>query len=461
MTGQRTAALAWVLLAALPAWPATAGDLDARVREFAGAHTRAAWCRQAEGAGDDAFAHGRQLQLWGYDSDDGKGERAILKDLSCYHRPMITPKGDRLVFNDFRKKLVKVVNWDGTGLRTLTNGIAADVWMDPATGIEWVYMIEREEEEYQGEPVIRFQLDRPSVSEMVWDHEDVTWDNFQLSADGTRASGQFPHPKGGYATLPNGEFTFLGKGCWTSISPDNSYLVWIFDGPHRNLRLYAPDGREWKVNINGAPGVDGYEVYHPRWSNHARYFAMTGPYKGGQKGKNLILSSGSAVEVYLGRFSEDFTRVEAWLKLTENDQPDFFPDLWIEGGGEAVAGTAGGPAAAPAAPAAKPAPRVKVEGRLVEIAPTPSVASIAPYTQALVVYGYEVVKVVEGECAAPKILVAHWAIRDKKILDLGKKLGGIYPLELELFDGHPELEGERLIMESDEYNLPLYYEIGN
>jgi hypothetical protein len=332
--------------------------------------------------------------------------------------------------------------------------------MDPASGIEWVYMIAKEEEDYQGEPVVRFQLDDPSVSEIVWDQQDVTWDNFQLSADGTRASGQFPHPRGGYATLPNGAFTFLGKGCWTSISPDNSYLVWIFDGPHRNLRMYATDGRDWKVNINDAPGIDGWEVYHPRWSNHPRFMTLTGPYKTGQMGRNLIMAGGGAVEVYLGRFSGDFTQVEDWLKLTGNDQPDFFPDLWVEGGQSAVGGAAGGAAAAPAARTSAPPARVKLEGRLVGISPTPSVASIAPYTQALVVYGYEVAKVAEGECAAPKILVAHWAIRDKQILDLGKEMGGTYPLELEPFDDHPELEGERLIMETDEYDLPLYYEIG-
>ena len=56
--------------------------------------------------------------------------------------------------------------------------------------------------------------------------------------------------------------------------------------------------------------------------------------------------------------------------------------------------------------------------------------------------------------------MAHWAIRDKQILDLGKEQGGTYPLTLELFDDHPELEGERLLMETDEFDLPLYYETG-
>ncbi|HOW96875.1 MAG TPA: hypothetical protein P5567_06940 [Kiritimatiellia bacterium] len=449
------------LAAAWLAGAAQADDLDARVRAFTGARTRAVWCRQAEGAGEDVFARGRQLQVWGYDSGDGLGERVILGAVTNYHRPMITPKGDRIVFNNLRDRLISVVRWDGSGLRTLTNGTAADVWLDPATGVEWVYMMVREIEEFHSGPVIRFQLDNPAVSEVVLDRQDVTWDNFQLSADGTRASGQFPHPRAGYVRLPGGDETVLGKGCWTSMAPDNSYLSWIFDGPHRNLHLFAPDGRHWKVTINGAPGVAGYEVYHPRWSNHARYFAMTGPYKVGPQGKNLIAAGGGAVDVYLGRFSPDFTAVEDWLKLTGADQADFFPDLWIEGGrGAAVTLPAGQPAQAPEA-ATKPGTRVKVEARLAASIPTPSVASISPYTQALVVYTYEVVKVLEGECSAPRILVAHWAIRDKQVLDLDKEQGGTYPLELELFDAHPELEGERLFMETEEFDLPLFYSTGN
>ena len=28
------------------------------------------------------------------------------------------------------------------------------------------------------------------------------------------------------------------------------------------------------VNINDAPGFDGAEVYHPRWTNHPRFFVI-------------------------------------------------------------------------------------------------------------------------------------------------------------------------------------------
>ncbi|HAL91771.1 MAG TPA: hypothetical protein DCM68_01945 [Verrucomicrobia bacterium] len=434
----------------------------ARVRQFTGARTRVVWCQQAGEAGDDVFGRGRELQLWGYDSEDGRGAQVILDTFSNYHRPMITPKGDRIIYNHLPQQMINVVDWNGSGWRSLTNGIAVDVWRDPATGIEWVYRMEKEIKEFQSGPLTRFQLDNPAVSEMVLNRADITWDNVQLSADGTRASGQFPHPRAGFARVPDGEVSVLGRGCWTSLAPDNSYLSWIFDGPHRNLHLHAPDGRSWTVNINHAPGIDGYEVYHPRWSNHARFLAITGPYKTGDIRKNLIYFGGPAVEVYLGRFSPDFTRVEEWFRLTDNQRADFFPDVWIEGGETAEVALVPREDPAPkteSAPAAKAVPvRVRLEGRLVAATPTPSVVSISPYTQALVTYVYEVVQVHSGECDAPKILVAHWAIRDRQVLDLGKEPGGTYALELELFSDHPELEGERLLMETDEFDLPFYYE---
>ena len=82
------------------------------------------------------------------------------------------------------------------------------------------------------------------------------------------------------------------------------------------------------MNINGAPGIDGYEVYHPRWSNHPRIMAMTGPYKVGS-GSNRIAGGGREVEIYVGRFNANFTAIESWWRVTNNDRGDFFPDVWL------------------------------------------------------------------------------------------------------------------------------------
>ena len=84
-------------------------------------------------------------------------------------------------------------------------------------------------------------------------------------------------------------------------------LMWYFDGSHRNLTMVdvATDKR-WIVNINSAPGFGNDEVYHPRWTNHPRFIAMSGPYNLG--GANQVRSGGAQTEVWLGRFSDDYSR---------------------------------------------------------------------------------------------------------------------------------------------------------
>jgi hypothetical protein len=143
------------------------------------------------------------------------------------------------------------------------------------------------------------------------------------------AGGNFPWPDAGIAQLPNKSWTRLGSGCWTALSQDDSYALWIFDDQHRNLFIDDISGKQGRwVNINGAPGIDGYEVYHPRWSNHPRIMTMTGPYREGS-GPSRILEGGRGVEIYVGRFNADFNAIESWWKVTNNDRGDFFPDVWV------------------------------------------------------------------------------------------------------------------------------------
>lgn len=119
--------------------------------------------------------------------------------------------------------------------------------------------------------------------------------------------------------------------------------------------MFAPDGGRWNVNINSAPGMDGSEVYHPRWSNHTRIMALTGPYTVGDRA-NKIRGGGTGVEIHLGRFSRDLTSVERWVQATENGQADFYPDVWVDPAGAGLAGLAlpSAPVAASASTAAPP-----------------------------------------------------------------------------------------------------------
>jgi hypothetical protein len=49
--------------------------------------------------------------------------------------------------------------------------------------------------------------------------------------------------------------------------------------------------------------------------------ALTGPYGGKWQIRE--------VEVYVGRFNSDFTAIESWWRVTNNDRADYFPDVWV------------------------------------------------------------------------------------------------------------------------------------
>jgi hypothetical protein len=268
----------------------------------------------------------------GLDTDDGGGERVILGERRSYVKPLLTPRGNRIVFS---RRLVPgpqvfIVDWDGTSLRTLADGFALDVWENPVDGSEWVY-VGTGNRDGDFATVTRFPIDAPDRREVVWNKSLVTIDTFQVSADGRRAGGLFPWPAAGVAELPNGPLTKLGEGCWTAIASVRGPLFWYFDGAHRNLTMVDVDtGARWMVNINDAPGFDGAEVYHPRWTNHPRFLVISGPYN--QGGVNQARTGGKQAEVYLGRFSADFSKVEAWARVTTNAGGDSYPDVWIDVG---------------------------------------------------------------------------------------------------------------------------------
>lgn len=308
----------------------SAQDLGA----LTGAHTRVVWVQDQSAGNNDTLAQGRELKLMGFDSRDGRGERAILDSVQNYAKPLITPDGKRVVYSDRYSKEVFVVNWDGTGQRRVGAGFAVEVWADPRSGETWIYACTQvgKQTSINFKSLRRIRLDGNSRWEPVWDKSEISPDNFQLSADGTFAAGEFPWPHGGTVDLVKRATRKRADGCWASLAPDNSGLCWIFDGPHRNVYLYPREsGTGWKVALNTAPGIAGYEVFHPRWSNHVRHFAMTGPYKV-KTNFNNIGGGGPEVEVYVGRFSEDFREVDGWAQVTHNSRGDFHPDVWVAGG---------------------------------------------------------------------------------------------------------------------------------
>jgi hypothetical protein len=438
----------------------------AELRAFTGAHTRVVW---VQGDGSDPETEGTQLVLMGIDTDDGKGERVILSERRSYVKPRLTSRADRIVFSSRilpGPPEIFVVNWDGTGLRKLGDGFAMALWKNPEDNRDWVYA-GTENKQYDFAKVTRFPIDAPDKRELVWDATLVSMEGFSVSPDGRHAGGMWPWPDAGFADLANKTWKKLGEGCWTSLSYARGPLFWYFDGAHRNVTMVDVEtAARWVVNLNGAPGFDGAEVSHPRWTNHPRFLTLSGPYN--QGGSNQVRSGGRQVEIHVGRFSADFSRVESWIRVTNNSGGDSHPDVWIDassphprqpsgpiGPAHARAGAAAGTAGASAETG-----RVTLNVRLSRPGTIPNPQAILPYRHGLVVNEYEIMDVVRGTYGEKQIRIAQWAIRDSKLLPEARKLAGAaFTLTVDRYNAHPELEGERLLSDSEKSPLPLYYDV--
>ena len=236
----------------------------AATEAFTGGRTKVVWLQDL-GDGTDVFGLGDQLVLMGFDTGDDQGERMILETPDSYAKPLITPSGDSVVYSDRRNDAVMVVDWSGANRRRLAGGFPLAVWRNPDDATEWVYVGSDPDEEDppRYRRIHRHPIDRPDDVELVWDRQPVSGDGFQVSRDGRLAAALAQWPDAGVIELPSGAWRHLGDGCWTALAGDDSHLLWIFDGQHRNLTIVdtdADEDRRWNVNINDAPGIDGFEV---------------------------------------------------------------------------------------------------------------------------------------------------------------------------------------------------------
>ena len=302
----------------------------------------------------------------------------------------------------------------------------------------------------------------------MWNTTLVSIDNFQVSADGRYAGGMFPWPDAAIADLQARTLKKFGQGCWGALTNARGRLFWYFDGAHRNLTMVDVETEaRWIVNINNAPGFDGAEVDYPRWTNHPRFFAIAGPYN--QGGQNQARTGGPQTEIYVGRFSDDFSRVEAWARVTTNASGDSYPDVWIDLGRSPHSRQPRGPIGPPQsrarlAPAGGgvDAGRIVVNARLTKTVAIPDPQSILPYRNALIVNEYEILDVVHGAYQEKGIRIAQWAIRNSRVIPNAQQIpGAAFTMVVERYDAHGELEGERLLSSSEGSALPIYYQIGN
>jgi|GEM_PF-3509770 len=303
------------------------------IREFAGTDVRLVWIQAKRAKHYTTEANDVRLVL--LDTAVHREPHHLLGgQLGSWSKPIFAPDGKSIVYSDRRSKHAFWLSLDpseGTPV-DLGKGLASDIWTDPETSIVWVYL--RSGDGTQSQPIVRRQLQNPSVEEPVWSgsktgHKGVPW--FQLSADGNRAAGAFPWPKCGVINLDRGaqatEWTRYSNGCWSAMIPDNSYRSWHFNGSHTDLSFY--DGSPSKkrvIKMGPLPGrVGSQKIYHPQQSNHVSFLTATGPENDDQ------------CDLFLGRFDSEFQRIEGWVQITNDRHADIFGDAWIDPSGKSPA----------------------------------------------------------------------------------------------------------------------------
>ena len=318
-----------------------AASLRRNIETLTGGHTRIVWARDF-GHGQDTFANGMDLVLMGLDTRLPSTERTLTAEHGNYSRPILTPDGGTVVFSrrtrsgdpkvpDWASQIL-TLPWEGGTPHALRPGYAVDVWTDPATRRTWVYAFTTLRPGISANPegyrLFRFPLLQPDKEEVIWEQGMMSGDNIQLNRAGTAASGLIPWPNAGTVDFGSGRFIRYRNGCWPSLAPDDSGVVWVFDGTHENLRCFLPGvNGNWRVPMDKADGLKGGVAYHPRWSNHPRLIAFTGPHS-----KNVASVTGN-VSVIVSRFNDSLTALEDSVSL-ENPtaEPDCYPDLWVAGG---------------------------------------------------------------------------------------------------------------------------------
>lgn len=294
-------------------------DNAAELRTFAGGPARFVWLRS------DKFSHYTKdkssVQLMVRDTEDPQGERPLIPDKGAWSKPVFTIDGQRIVFTDLASDEIFVIGFDGKNRASLGKGHASDAWRDPATGEDWVYL--RSGGSGTKSRIVRRPLSSPTKEEAVWDltengHNGVPW--FRLSQDGRHFADAFPWSRCGIGDLSGKKPAWkeYARGCWPSISPDNSYRAFVFNGSHSDIHIFDA-GRKNKRTISLAdiPGMKGKKVYFPRWSNHPRFLTVTGP------------EDSSSADLWLGKFSMNFQKIDAWARITQSSQAALFGDAWL------------------------------------------------------------------------------------------------------------------------------------
>ena len=331
-----TALLAGVFAASpLPAAePGAKDDLAKRLIEFTGAkRVKIAWEGGTRGENGKV-----ELGVCGYDTQ--KGASQLLYPDCTYAWPRISSDGEAVVFfrhtGDNYNDGVFVAGWDGKPARQVPTDWAegnfdwlADVGRDPKTGHSWIYLANhgrhrlnppKEEGVFDrwnnGSALYRVRLDDLKTREKVYEGAGVG--SIELAPDLRSAIGHVNFPQIGLFDLAANSVRMVSSGCGLGMLQDDSGRFFNLEGNHKNISFFDAKGTKLRsIPVNTMPGMNGRQVFRTCASNNPRFFSLRAPEEpNGQ--------------IYLGRFDEGFTKVEAWLQITDNKVTNGYSRVWIE-----------------------------------------------------------------------------------------------------------------------------------
>jgi hypothetical protein len=301
--------LVFVLLLSVSGWAGLRAGLASDIEVFTGGRTKIVWARGVTANVDNDIAT-KNYKLMGFDTREGQERVIVPGPISCAD-PWITSDGQRVIFSSWPDTIVYIADWSGQNVRPLLKGFGLCIWNDPATNLDWVYFSEVP----YGSRVYRCEIDSINHAELVWNKSPVSI-RFRVSADGKQAGGEFPWPNAGEVSLPNGSFTRYGSGCNAQMAPDNSYRFFHLESGHQEITMYDYGGANSRIiRLDTVPGdTQKTTVWIPKWSNDSRFFTV-------EIEKNQ--------DIYMGKFSGDFSAVQEWLRITNNSYFDDYAYAWI------------------------------------------------------------------------------------------------------------------------------------
>ncbi len=363
-------------------------------------------------------------------------------DLGHGHSPEFSPDSSRLAWVRGNEAVGRVRAGAGDGELHV---IASDI--DPQGGVHWIandsVVVKFKEGGWHRVTLAGKKQPIPALEKVAFTGRET---DVRLGKDGV-----WSFVAGQKWVTSDGKTGRIPGNCSSSLSPDGRSVGALQSG-HKEARYAAireggSTGKlEWKY---ASPKKDkGFDNH--RWSsNDARFFIASDE----AHEQPVILMIGSPTRVLrLGKAPESQEDVYADMTVGKATKVAWSTTSTANTNTEIAAANTDSTDAKPHQdePEAKVA-SVTLTATLREKALVPDPGS---YPHALVVYRYEVTKVVAGNWPAEtkQVFIAHWVIRDRKVIApiANRKVGSSHTMTLESLDAHPDATSQHISLPETE-----------